>query len=97
MKLQKVIPAAYRLGPTFAMRARGCTLEDIRMPVYHVSVQAKGFRAARRAARVGIGDAAAKLGISAIELSGLESGKYRLEDPKDWARMEEVALLTIAR
>ncbi len=84
MKLREATPSHYEHGPAFVTRARGCGLEDIRVPVYCVSPQAKELRTLRRMANLKVGDVAGKLGIHVLELLGMERGRFVPENPNDW-------------
>jgi hypothetical protein len=87
MKLRESTPAAHRRGPAFVTRSRGCGLEDVRTPVYNVSAPARELARLRSERGIGLRDAAAALGIRAVELSGLERGRFEPEDSGDWALM----------
>jgi hypothetical protein len=89
MKLIKASPSGYERSPAFVTRARGCELEDVRSPVYRVSARAGALRTLRQGARLGLRDAASELGVSAVELSGLERGRLVPEDEKEWPKMME--------
>lgn len=87
MKLIEVTPSAHRRGAAFVTRSRGCGLEDVRTPVYNVSEEARQLSVLRRERGIGLRDAAAALGIRAVELSGLEHGRLAPEEPGDWQQM----------
>lgn len=89
MKLRAAEPAGYERGPAFVTRARGCGLEDVRTPVYEKGSNAAALRLLRTHAKLGLRDAASALGISAVELSGLERGRLVPEDKNDWLKMLE--------
>lgn len=74
MKLREANVMAYSRGVAFVTRARGCGLEDVRVPVYTICYEARAFYELRRSSGLGLRDAASALGIRAIELSGLEHG-----------------------
>jgi hypothetical protein len=71
----------------FVSRGRGCGLEEIVMPRYYLAREAQAFAALRKRLGLGLRDAAVKLGIRAVELSGLEHGRLVPEDPSAWAEL----------
>lgn len=85
--LRASVPVSYRRGAAFVTRARGCGLEDVRTPVYTLSRQATDLATYRKELGLGLRDAANRIGIRAVELSGLEHGRLVPEDPSDWERM----------
>jgi hypothetical protein len=87
MKFRITIPSHYERSPAFLMRRRGCALEDVRAPVYLVSAPAVELRALRLSRRMGLTDAARKLGIRALELAGLERGHLEPEELSEWSNM----------
>jgi len=90
VKLIEITPSEYRRGPAFVTRARGCGLEDVRMPVYGVSAEARGLSELRKLLGFGLHEAARKIGIKAIELSCLERGQLVPEGGRnDWMMMAE--------
>lgn len=92
MKLIKADPSGYERSAAFVTRARGCTLEDVRTPVYPVSARAGALRVLRRTKGLGLRDAASLLGIRAVELSGLERGRLVPEDEGEWMNMLETIM-----
>ena len=89
MKLVAVEPSRYERGAAFITCVRGCTLEDVRTPVYPSSTRAGALRTLRKVARLGLRDAASMLGVRAVELSGLERGRLVPEDESEWLKMFE--------
>ncbi len=89
MKLKKAVPDGFRRGTAFVSRERGCSMEEVRVPVYHVSLEACLLVELRKARGLGLHVAANKLGIRAVELSGLEHGRLVPEEPSAWKRMIE--------
>ncbi len=87
MKLIAATPIEYKRGTSFVTRARGCGIEDVRVPSYRISVEARGLAELRKQLGLGLRDAAIKIGIKAIELSGLERGQLVPSDEKDWFEM----------
>jgi len=87
MRLIKASPSGYERSAAFVTRARGCGLEDIRSPVYRVSARAGALRTLRQGAGLGLRDAASEMGVSAVELSGLERGRLLPEDENEWLKM----------
>lgn len=87
MKLKEVPPTGYSRGPAFVSRSRGCTLEDVRVPCYSRCPEARDLYDLRRDRGIGLRDAASKIGIRAVELSGLERGSLVPENRDDWARI----------
>lgn len=90
MRLREATPIEHRRSAAFVTRTRGCGLEDVRTPVYVVSVEAKGLLELRKQFGLGLRDAAGKIGIKAVELSGLEQGRLVPEGAADWMKMAEV-------
>lgn len=88
MKLVEAIPVRYERGAAFVTRESGCSLEDIRRPIFDHSPQAERLHAARVARGFGLRDAALALGLRAVELSGLENGRLVPESPSDWTLLE---------
>lgn len=78
MRLRKVAPIGTRLTSAFVSREDGCGgLEEVVMPEYPDDGGAgERFRARRVAAGLLLRQAAAKLGLTAEEVSGLEFGRY---------------------
>jgi len=90
MKLREATPTNYRRGAAFTTRARGCGMEDVRMPVYVVSDEARGLLELRKQLGIGLRDAASKLGLRAVDLSALERGQLVPEGGiADWVKMAE--------
>lgn len=87
MKFREATPIRHRRGVAFVTRARGCGLEDVRTPSYDVRPEAHALAALRKEAGLGLHDAASKLGMRAVELSGLEHGRLVPEDRGEWARL----------
>jgi hypothetical protein len=73
-----------RRTTAFVSRADGCGgLQIVDLPVHPVTLDHERFAEARRAAGLSIRDAALKLGIRAVHVSGLEHGRCAPEDG-DW-------------
>ena len=89
MKLREATPVGYHRGAAFVTRTRGCALEDVRTPQYWVSQAALDLADYRKELGLGLSVAANKIGIRAVELSGLEHGRYVPEEPGAWAKMME--------
>lgn len=87
MKLREVSPLVYRRSSAFVTHTRGCGLEDVRMPSYDVRPEARALSALRKDAGLGLHAAAGRIGIRAVELSGLEHGRLVPEDTGEWAKM----------
>lgn len=86
MKLREATPRTHVRASGFVTRARGCQLEDIRMPLYDVSPEARELSALRKRIGLGLRDAACKLGLRAIDLSELERGRLV---PENWTKILE--------
>jgi hypothetical protein len=90
MKLREATPLEHRRGTAFVSRERGCGMEDVRTPVFNVSIEARGLLELRKQLGLGLSEAANKIGIRAVELSELEHGKLVPEGGrKDWINMAE--------
>lgn len=85
MKLREAAPVRHTRGPAFVTSVRGCTLADIRTPSFALASEARALAERRLELGLGLRDAAIRLGIRAIELSGLEHGRLVPENPGDWA------------
>lgn len=84
MKLRKAEPVRYERTSAFVMRARGCSMEEIQLPVYEPSAMAADLRERRRKAGVSLRDAASSAGVRAVEWSGVEQGRLCPESVEDW-------------
>lgn len=84
MRLRDAIPVRHERTAAFVKQARGCSIEQVRSPVYAVSPAATELRARRVRASVSLRDAASRAGIRAIEWSGVEHGKLVPASPADW-------------
>ena len=62
-------------------------VNDVTVPVYPPSPQGEALRTARKAAGVGLREAARRAGITATELSGLEGGRLTLASGEAWTRL----------
>ncbi len=60
---------------------------DVEVPVYPPSPMGEALRTARRAAGVGLREAARRAGITATDLSGLEGGRLTLASGEAWERL----------
>ena len=89
MRFTEATPTRYERSPAFVTRERGCSLEDVRRPVFIIGSQAQGLTRRRKELGLGLRDAAARLGMRAVELSGLEHGRLVPVDREEWARMIE--------
>lgn len=87
MKLVAARPERFERGPAFVTRTRGCTLEEVRRAVFRVSPSAEKLAAKRKELGVGLRDAASRLRLRAVELSGLEHGRLVPADPADWTTL----------
>lgn len=74
MKLVPASPIRHERSVAFVTRQRGCSVEDVRLPVYERSRGAERIVALRKELGLGLRDAASRMGIRAAELSGLERG-----------------------
>ena len=72
--------------------ARGSGFEEIELPVYPDSPEGAEFRRARVAARVTLGEAARRLGLSMVYVSELERGARRPAAGTTWDDITRVAL-----
>jgi hypothetical protein len=87
--VEAVASTGKRTGPAFVSRADGsCSYEDLTVPTYPPSPRGELFRAHRVALGVSLRQAADALGLSAVEVSGLEFGRYVFADAADWDRAE---------
>jgi len=84
MRLREAVPVRHERSDAFVMRARGCSIEQVRSPVYAVSAAATELRVRRVRACISLREAASKAGIRAIEWSGVEHGKLVPESSADW-------------
>jgi len=88
MKLVEATPLRHERTAAFVTRTSGCSLEDIRRPVYARTPEAERLHAARVARGFGLRDAALALGLRPIELSGLEHGRLVPASTEDWTLLE---------
>lgn len=87
--VEAVAAIGKRTGPAFVSRRDGsCSYEDVTTPVYPESPRGELFRAHRVALGVSLRQAADALGLSAVEVSGLEHGRYVFTDAGEWDRAE---------
>ena len=87
MKLRPVTPEKYARGTAFVTRARGCVLEEIRTPIYSTTPESDALWALRRKLKLSLGEVASRIGVGAIEVSGLERGRLAPEEWGDWTKM----------
>ena len=89
MRLVPASPIRYERSVAFVTRQRGCSLEDVRVPVYERSRGAERIVALRKEIGLGLRDAASRMGIRAAELSGLERGSLVPEHrATGWSEIE---------
>jgi hypothetical protein len=84
MRLREAVPVRHERSDAFVKRARGCSIEQVRSPVYAVSPAARELRERRVRESISLCDAASRAGIRAIEWSGVEHGKLVPEAAADW-------------
>lgn len=84
MRLREAVPVRHERSAAFVKYTRGCSLEEVRSPVYAVSPMATELRVRRVGASISLCDAASRAGIRAIEWSGVEQGKLVPETTADW-------------
>lgn len=84
MKFVEARPVKYTRGTAFLTRERGCTLEEILTPIYTIGSCARILTMQRKHLGLGLREAALRLQISAVELSGLERGHLVPERGSDW-------------
>lgn len=84
MRLRDAIPVRHERSDAFVKQARGCSIEQVRSPVYAVSAAATELRERRVRASISLRDAASRAGIRAVEWSGVEQGKLVPESSADW-------------
>lgn len=89
MRLREVAPARHERTAAFVTRERGCSYEEVRRPMYRLSQGAHDLAALRKKLGVGLRDAAIRIGVRAVELSGLEHGRLEPEDPDGWSKILE--------
>lgn len=87
MRLRDAVPVRHERSDAFVMRKRGCSIEQVRSPVYAVSPAATELRARRVRASVSLRDAASRAGIKAIEWNGIEHGRLVPESSSDWDQL----------
>lgn len=92
MRLREAVPVRHERSDAFVKRARGCSIEQVRSPVYAVSAMATELRWLRVRASVSLRDAASRAGIRAIEWSGIENGRLVPETTADWDALRKAAL-----
>jgi Helix-turn-helix len=66
-------------------------VQEMRMPEYPPSPQGMILRAVRLDEGIILREAARRCGLSAVEYSGLENGKFQLSD-EDWKRVTKFVL-----
>lgn len=89
MKLVPASPIRHERSVAFVTRQRGCSVEDVRLPVYERSRGAVKILALRKTLGLGLRDAASRMGIRAAELSGLERGSLVPEHrATGWSELE---------
>jgi hypothetical protein len=89
VKIVPAIPVRHERSVAFVTRQRGCSMEEIRSPVFDLSPRAEKLHALRLGLGLGLRDAASQMGIRAVELSGLERGRMVPSRAADWALLEE--------
>ena len=84
MRLREAVPVRHERSAAFVKQSRGCSIEQVRSPVYALSPAAAELRERRVRASVSLRDAASRAGIRAVEWSGVEHGKLVPESASDW-------------
>jgi hypothetical protein len=84
MRLREALPIRHERTDAFVKQARGCSIEQVRSPVYALSPMATELRTRRVQASISLRDAASRAGIRAVEWSGVEQGKLVPESRADW-------------
>ena len=79
-----VTPIGTRRSPAFVKYPDGCSFEDQILPTYPASFLGLALRAARAATATTLIRTARLLGISVVEVSGLEMGSLVFEDGAAW-------------
>lgn len=81
-----VEPTGSNFGGAFVSRKDGCSVEFADRPTYARDPRGDAFRRARQDAGIFLVDAARILGITVVDVSGLEHGRVRFVDDGDWER-----------
>ncbi len=92
-QIKKVAPIGTRTGVAFVNRGDGRGgAEMVTSDVYPPDPRGDVLRKARVSAKpfVRLGSGAARLGLTAEQLSGLEHGRYAFVDEDDWQRAADV-------
>lgn len=93
MKLREVTPLRHRRTNAFVMRARGCTMEEVTMPVFEPSAMAVDLRERRVKAGVRLGEAASRAGVRVLEWSGVETGRLVPDSMDDWETLRKAVVV----
>ena len=88
---RKAEPVRYERTSAFVTRQRGCSMEEVQMPVYERSAMAEDLRERRVKAGVSLRDAASRAGVRAAELSGVEQGRLLPASMEMWERLRAAA------
>lgn len=91
MKLREATPVRHDRTSAFVMRKRGCSMEEVLMPVYERSAMAADLRARRVKAGVSLRDAASRAGVRAVEWSGVEQGRLVPDSMEEWSKLRAAA------
>ncbi len=98
MKLREATPIKFTRGTSFVTRERGCSMEDVRVPSYNISVEARGLSELRKQLGLSLRDAASKVGVSAVEFAKLERGQLvPVGGRGEWMAMADLLKKTGAR
>jgi hypothetical protein len=82
VRLTPVPPTCLRETHGFVTRGDGCGTERVTIPEYPPSPGGEALRTLRVKLGLSLRDAARALGVTAVEMSGVERGSYR---PESWA------------
>ena len=91
MRLRDAVPVRHERSAAFVKQARGCSIEQVRSPVYAISAMATELRERRVRGAVSLRDAASRAGIRAIEWAGIERGRLVPESSADWDVLRKAA------
>ncbi|SRR5258706_14950829 len=84
MNVAKKAPVAFESSMALFKRATGCSFEPYDRPVYRRDPRGAALRVLRVELKVSFLMGADWLGISVVEMSGLERGSHTFVDDADW-------------
>lgn len=84
-KLKEVKPIGTSKSPAMVCTENhGCSMQETEMPVYPISSQGTIIALTMKERRIGLRDAAVRIGMTATELSGIRQGRLVFESQDEF-------------